>query len=255
MWHRFVFVLIIFSLLPTSMFAFADDEVAVVQMIDPIDSDVNKVGETFRATLEAPLKIGEKTVAVEGTPATVQLVHVKQSGHFRGQEELALQLRSITLEGGTYLVNSQFAEVASEGKGKDTAMVVGGAAAIGAIVGAITGGKKGTLIGAATGAGAGAAIQLVRGKRVHLPSESVLSFKLEGPISPNDSRGTETRISSYVPTQKPERIDKPQGKRSEKAYVFSERDESIIRNWFSKKKKKRKGLPPGLAKRVPRTQL
>ncbi len=72
MWHRFVFVLIIFSLLPTSMFAFADDEVAVVQMIDPIDSDVNKVGETFRATLEAPLKIGENTVAVTRTPSTLK---------------------------------------------------------------------------------------------------------------------------------------------------------------------------------------
>ena len=157
MWHRFVFVLIILSLLPTSIFAFTDEEEAIVRMIDPIDSDVNKVGETFQATLEAPLKIGDNTVALKGAPATVQLVHVKQSGHFRGQEELALQLRSITLEGDTYLVNSQFAKVASEGKGKETATVVGGAAAIGAIVWAITGGKKGTLIGAATGAGAGAA--------------------------------------------------------------------------------------------------
>ena len=74
-------------------------------------------------------------------------------------------------------MSSQFAEVASESKGEETAKVVGGAAAIGAIVGAITGGKKGAVIGAATGAGAGTAIQLVRGKRVYVPSEALLAFK------------------------------------------------------------------------------
>ena len=53
--------------------------------------------------------------------------------------------------------------MASEGKGGESAKVVGGGAAI----------------GAATGAGAGVAIQATRGKTIRVPSEALLSFKLE----------------------------------------------------------------------------
>lgn len=154
----------------------------VVRMIDPVDSDEHSPGETFRASLEEPLMVGEQTVATRYSPATVQLVHVQQSGQLRGEEEIALQLRSITIDGKTYTVNTRFAEVASEGKGSQTAKVVGGTTAIGAIIGAIAGGKKGAAIGAATGAGAGVAVQSLRGKSVKVPTETVLTFRLDDPL-------------------------------------------------------------------------
>ena len=91
--------------------------VLVVRMVDSVDSDVNKPGETFRATLEEPIAVGGNILASKDTPVAVQLVHVKQSGQLRGEAEIALQLRSLTLHGETYSLASEFAQVASEGKG------------------------------------------------------------------------------------------------------------------------------------------
>ena len=155
----------------------------VVRMLDPIDSDRNRPGDTFRATLEEPVRVDDRILAPEGTSVAVQLVHVKQSGQLKGEEEIALQLQSITVNGMTYSLTTDFAEVASEGKGGESARVVGGGAVIGAIIGAIAGGKKGAAIGAATGAGAGVAVQATRGKQVRVPSEALLSFKLEESVT------------------------------------------------------------------------
>ena len=168
---------------PADPYTVSHGTVLVVRMIDSIDSDVNKPGETFRATLEEPIAVGENILAPKDTPVTVQLVHVKQSGQLRGEEEIALQLRSITVNSKTYSLTSEFAQVASEGKGKESAKVVGGTAALGALIGVIVGGKKVAAVGAATGAGAGVAIQAVRGKQVRIPSEALLSFALEESVT------------------------------------------------------------------------
>ena len=168
---------------PADPYTVPHGTVLVVRMIDSVDSDVNKPGETFRATLEEPIAVGENILAPKDTPVTVQLVHVKQSGQLRGEEEIALQLRSITVNSKTYSLASEFAEVASEGKGKESAKVIGTTAGIGALIGVIVGGKKGAAVGAAAGAGAGVVVQSVRGKQVRIPSEALLSFALEESVS------------------------------------------------------------------------
>ncbi len=168
---------------PADPYTVSHGTVLVVRMIDSVDSDVNKAGETFRATLEEPIVVGKNILAPKDTPVTVQLVHVKQSGQLRGETEIALQLRSLTLHGETYSLASEFAQVASEGKGKESAKVVGTTAAIGALIGAIAGGGKGAAVGAAAGAGAGVVVQSVRGKQVRVPSEAVLTFSLEESVT------------------------------------------------------------------------
>jgi hypothetical protein len=168
---------------PADPYTVPHGTVLVVRMIDSVDSDVNKPGETFRATLEEPIAVGENILAPKDTPVTVQLVHVKQSGQLRGEEEIALQLRSITVNSKTYSLASEFAEVASEGKGKESAKVIATTAGIGALIGVIVGGGKGAAVGAAAGAGAGVVVQSVRGKQVRIPSEAVLSFALEESVT------------------------------------------------------------------------
>lgn len=168
---------------PADPYTVPHGTVLVVRMIDSVDSDVNKPGETFRATLEEPIAVGENILAPKDTPVAVQLVHVKQSGQLRGEEEIALQLRSITVNSKTYSLASEFAEVASEGKGKESAKVIGTTAGIGALIGVIVGGKKGAAVGAAAGAGVGVVVQSVRGKQVRIPSEAVLSFALEESVT------------------------------------------------------------------------
>ncbi len=168
---------------PAEPYTVPHGTVLVVRMIDSVDSDVNKPGQSFRATLEEPIVVGGNILAAQDIPVTVQLVHVQQSGQLRGEAEIALQLRSLTLNGVTYSLASDFAQVASEGKGGESAKVIGTTAVIGALIGAIAGGKKGAAVGAAAGAGAGVVVQSVRGKQVRVPSEAVLTFSLEESVT------------------------------------------------------------------------
>ena len=157
--------------------------VITVQMIDSIDSDVTQEGEKFLASLDDPLVVDERIVVERGADVTVQVVRVEQSGKFAGRDEVALKLFDITMGGNKYAVASSYAEVASGSRGERTAKVVGGTAALGAIIGAIAGGGKGAAIGATAGAGAGAAVQAAtRGQRVQIPSESRLDFTLTQPL-------------------------------------------------------------------------
>jgi hypothetical protein len=106
-------------------------------------------------------------------------------------DEITLDLESVNVNGRRYSVDTASETVTSgtedrrEGVGKNerTAKYVGGGAVIGSIIGAIAGGGKGAAIGAATGAAAGAAGQTVtRGGSVSLPSESLVTFRLDRPL-------------------------------------------------------------------------
>jgi len=101
------------------------------------------------------------------------------------KNDLVLDLESVTVGGQRYAVSADDAAMGDEqkdgiGKNKRTAEYIGGGAVLGTIIGAIAGGKKGAAIGAAAGAGAGAGAQvLTRGKKVDVPKESLLTFRLD----------------------------------------------------------------------------
>ncbi len=158
--------------------------VITVRMIDSVDSDATHAGERFRASLDDPLQVGDRTVAPRGADVTVQVVRVKQSGKLAGRDEVALDLYEITVNGKKYSVASSYAEVASGSRGARTAKVAGGGAALGAIIGAIAGGGKGAAIGAGAGAAGGVAVEAIsHGQRVKIPAETRLDFTLKQPLS------------------------------------------------------------------------
>lgn len=151
-----------------------------VRMIDGVDSDTNKAGDTFRASLEEDLVVDGNIVAPKGADVTGRLAEVKEAGRMAGRSELKLELTQIVVNGQSYALKTGEYELAGASRGKDTAVKVGAGAAIGAVVGAIAGGGKGAAIGAGVGAGAGTAIQvLTRGEQVRVPSETMLEFTLE----------------------------------------------------------------------------
>ena len=156
--------------------------ILTVRLIDAIDSDENEPGEIFHASLANDLIVDNNLLAPRGADATVRLVAVEQAGKFRGREEVSMVLRDITVNGKIYPVETGFASVAGGSRGKQSAKVIGGTTAVGAIIGAIAGGGKGAAIGAASGAGAGTAIQVIRGSDVKVPSESLLDFTLAEPV-------------------------------------------------------------------------
>jgi hypothetical protein len=149
-----------------------------------IDTDRNRVGDPFDATLEEPLALGSQVLAPGGTPVKGRIAYAKESGKLSGQSMLILELTEITVAGRTYpLSTSDYSQVGSS-RGKQTAGAVGGGAAVGAIIGAIAGGGKGAAIGAATGAAVGTGVQVVTsGQTLKVPAETVLEFKLQRPVT------------------------------------------------------------------------
>ncbi len=153
-------------------------------MIDGIDSSVNKVGDTFNASLEAPIVVGNTVLAQKGADVYGRLVEAKQAGRVQGQSELRLELTGVKINNQVVSVVTGAYEAAGQSRGKNTAEKVGGGAVIGALIGAIAGGGKGAAIGAGVGAGAGTAVQVMtHGQQVRVPSETVLNFTLQQPVT------------------------------------------------------------------------
>jgi hypothetical protein len=153
-----------------------------VRLIDSIDSEVNAVGDEFRASLEEPLTLGTEVIAPKGANATVKLVDTAESGRIRGRTSLTLQLVSIDVNERAVEVNSSDVAQQSGSRGARTAKTAGILGGIGAVIGAAAGGGKGAAIGAAAGAGAGAGAQVfLDPQRVRVPSETVLTFLTERP--------------------------------------------------------------------------
>jgi len=156
----------------------------LVRMIDGVDSAKNRVGDIFHASLETDLNINNVVVARKGADVYGRLAEAKEAGHLAGSSELQLELTRMVIDGKDYPVVSSDYTLKGKGRGANTAEKVGGGAAIGAIIGAIAGGGKGAAIGAGVGAGAGGAVQvLTRGQQVKVPSETLLEFRLQQPVT------------------------------------------------------------------------
>jgi BON domain-containing protein len=155
-----------------------------VRMIDAVDSAVNHPGEIFHAALESPMMVDGTVVVPRGTDIYVRLASSKKAGRLKGKSELHLELLKMDFQGRSYSLYSSTYTATGTSKGKETAKKVGGGAAIGAIIGAIAGAGAGAAIGAGVGAGTGAVMTgLTKGKQVKIPSEAMLDFELEQPVT------------------------------------------------------------------------
>lgn len=154
-----------------------------VRMIDGVNSEQARLGQTFRASIDEPVVIDNQTVLPRGADAVVKLVQDQQSGKFEGKTVLTLVLQQVMANGRMIDVTTGDVSEASNSRGSRTAKVVGGTTALGAIVGALAGGGKGAAIGAASGAAVGGTAQAVtKGQVVKIPSETRLTFTVQQPV-------------------------------------------------------------------------
>jgi len=155
-----------------------------VSLIDPVNSDKNRAGDRFSASLAEPVVIDGDIILSKGTKVYGRVVEAKRSGRVKGRASVELKLTAIVLKDGRALDISTktYTAVAPATKKRDAA-IIGGGAGLGAAIGAIAGGAKGALIGAAVGGGAGTGTVLAtRGKEIHYPPETRLQFTLASPI-------------------------------------------------------------------------
>lgn len=152
-------------------------------MIDSVNSETQKVGDTFVAVLDEPIYSGGLEVVPRGADVRGRISNVNEAGRVAGAAELGLELTQIVVNGVPYsITTSEYNEVA-EGRGSQTAKRAAGGAAVGAVIGAIAGGKKGAAVGAGVGAGGATAVQvLTKGEKLNIPSETKLEFTLRAPL-------------------------------------------------------------------------
>jgi hypothetical protein len=182
-----------------------------VRLVDAIDSETSQPGQTFHATLDSPLAVEGETAVPAGYEVEGHIVDVKSAGKFQGQSVVALQLDRVKVGDKYYNIQTDQYRRQGSSRGKNTAEKVGAGAGIGAIIGAIAGGGKGAAIGAAAGGGLGGGVQAAtKGQQIKLPSETVLNFTLQSPVTvvatnkgPNAGRPTldQGRDSDQGPNQ------------------------------------------------------
>src|SRR5688572_28427050 len=144
-----------------------------VRTTEPIDSQTMD-GRIFRGIVESDVRDEQGNLAIP-RGATAELVVRRDPDN-----DLVLDLDSVTINGRRYGVDATRNRVGGGidirnsgiGANKETARNVGGGALLGAILGAVIGGGDGAA------AGAGAQI-LTKGRRVNVPAETLLSYRLQ----------------------------------------------------------------------------
>ena len=155
----------------------------VIRMIDSVNSERNKVGETFVAVLEEPISQGGIDLIPRGADVRGRIANVNEAGRVAGSAELSLELTQIIVNGIPYSVTTSEYDQVGEGRGKETAKRAALGAGLGAAIGAIAGGGKGAAIGAGVGGGGATAVQVMtKGEKLNIPSETKLEFTLRVPL-------------------------------------------------------------------------
>lgn len=157
-----------------------------VRTTEPIEANTMD-GRVYRGIVENDVRDAQNRLAIP-RGATAELVVRRDSDN-----ELVLDLDSVMVNGRRYGIDATSNRVGGGGvdiknsgigANKETARNVGGGALVGAILGAVIGGGDGAAAGAAAGAAVGAGAQiLTKGRRVNVPAETLLSYRLQSDIN------------------------------------------------------------------------
>lgn len=258
-----------------------------VQLLTRLDTGSTPAGQEFLATLAQPLAAG-KTVWPKGTQVKGKVVEVVSSGRLQRPASISLQLTQI----GNSPVETQVEQIDGKSHAGRNVALIGGGAAMGAIIGGIASGGKGAAIGSAIGAGAGTATAAATGKQeIVLAAETPLTFVVPGGTPPQPEPPIARAAAPPEPAYRPveERPEAPPEIRPEVRedhdypevredhdyrdrrddrqrfrLFFSERDRDVIRDFFHSDEGGRslradwagrdRDLPPGMERRLQRNE-
>jgi len=153
----------------------------LVRMTDTVDSNRSRAGSIFTATLQTNIQVGNQVVARAGTTVHGRITEARSGGRAAGRSELGLELTDIIVNGTAFpLLTGEYSVQGSNNLGS-TARRTATGAGLGAAIGAIGGSAgRGAAIGSLVGGGASLA---TRGEQIHVPSETLLEFRLQQPAS------------------------------------------------------------------------
>ncbi len=148
-----------------------------VRLLGELDTGKTEPGQEFSATLGQPVRLDNGMVWPTGTEVKGKVVEVVSSGRLSRPASITLQLTQI----GNSPIETQTEQIQGQSHAGRNVALIGGIAAVGAVLGGVAGGGKGAVIGAAAGAGAGTATAAATGKQeIVLRAETPLTFVVAG---------------------------------------------------------------------------
>jgi len=205
-----------------------------VRLDESLSSNKNHSGDVFHGSLDQPVVLNDQTVIPAHADVTGKVVEAVAANRLTGQPSLSIEITRVSYNDHTYNVTTDAYRRTGTSRGKRNVKTGAGGAALGAIIGAIAGGGKGAAIGAATGAGAGTAAGAATGSDdVKLDSESVVSFRLQAPVTVTAAKTTVRRASENSeppPPQDYSQNDSPDSSSSERPVLHRQKpqgDQSI----------------------------
>jgi hypothetical protein len=155
-----------------------------IRLTQSLGSARNVSGQSFTATLDAPIVVDNAVVVARGANITGRVLYAKRSGRLKGPAELSVTLTSLEVEGQEYRIVTAHKSWRGKSHKKRNLAWIGGGAGAGSLVGVAAGGGVGAAIGAGVGAGGGTVTAFVTGrKNIVLPSETRLYFVLRRPVT------------------------------------------------------------------------
>ncbi len=155
-----------------------------VRITEALSSQTSEDGQPFNGVVTQEVVSDGLVVIPAGSAVSGRVVAAKDAAHFKGHSLLSIELTAVRRHGSLVNVTTDAYTVEGKNRGTNSAVKIGGGAAIGAALGGIFGGGKGAGIGALAGGGAGTAAQgLTRGQQVSIPSENLVRFHLAHGLS------------------------------------------------------------------------
>jgi len=171
-----------------------------VRLLGQLDTGKTEAGQEFSATLAQPVRLDNGMVWPTGTEVTGKVDEVVSSGRLSRPASITLQLTQI----GNFPLETQPEQIDGQSHAGRNVGLIGGIAAVGAVLGGVAGGGKGAVIGAAAGAGVGTATAAATGKEeIVLRAETPLKFVVAGnaAISPEESSAPAPEPTGAAPIE------------------------------------------------------
>jgi hypothetical protein len=153
-----------------------------VRLYHAIDMRQARHGDSFIASLSAPVVVADKTVLPKGTVVRGMIQQSSTSSRLKGRAVVTLTLDRMEWNGSEVPIDTNSVTWKSSDHRKRNLAWVGGGSSAGAVIGGLMGSGK----SAAAEAGAGARRTETApsdSEHVRIPAESILTFRLERPVT------------------------------------------------------------------------
>ena len=181
-----------------------------VRLSQAIEAKTSKPGDTFDGTVAHPVVSNGRTLIPLSSVVTGTVVDAAAPGKLKGEGRLSIKLTNMKVRGVSYPITTAVVSNTLHGKGKRSAVMIGGGTGAGALIGGLAGGGKGAAIGALVGGGAGTAGATMTGnEQLAFTAETALTFKLQHPLTLEPASATETADAPEQPNGDPQLHPRP----------------------------------------------